>query len=79
MNQLEELEAQVAKLRAKRNRGIGREKLRAVLNVVYLLLAVVGLVLYFFVFKDGEKLPALYVVGAGMLLKIIEFVLRFTA
>ena len=79
MNQLEELEAEVQRIRAKRNRGINREKLRAILNILFLILAGVGLVLYFFVYEEGERMPALYMIGAGMLLKIIEFVLRFTA
>ncbi len=79
MTQLEELEAEVQRIRAKRNRGIDREKLRTLLNVVFLVGAAVGLALYFFVYKEGERMPALYVIGAAMLCKIIEFVLRFTA
>lgn len=79
MTQLEELEAEVQRIRAKRNRGIDREKLRSLLNVLFLVGATVGLVLYFLVFKEGERMPALYVIGGAMLLKIIEFVLRFTA
>lgn len=79
MTQLEELEAEVQRIRAKRNRGFDREKVRKVLNTLFLLLAGVGLVLYFFVYQPGERMPSLYLIGAGMLLKIIEFVLRFTA
>ena len=79
MTQLEELEAEVQRIRAKRNRGIDREKLRIILNVLFMIGAAVGLILYFFVFKEGERMPALYIIGGAMLLKIIEFVLRFTA
>lgn len=79
MTQLEELEAEVQRIRAKRNRGIDREKLRKILNVLFMIGATVGLILYFFVFKEGERMPALYIIGGAMLLKIIEFVLRFTA
>lgn len=79
MTQLEELEAEVQRIRAKRNRGIDREKLRKILNVLFMIGAAVGLILYFFVFKEGERMPALYTIGGAMLLKIIEFVLRFTA
>lgn len=79
MTQLEELEAEVQRIRAKRNRGIDREKLRKILNVLFMIGAAVGLILYFFVFKEGERMPALYIIGGAMLLKIIEFVLRFTA
>lgn len=79
MTQLEELEAEVQRIRAKKNRGIDREKLRKILNVLFLAGALVGLILYFFVYKEGERMPALYVIGGAMLFKIIEFVLRFTA
>lgn len=79
MNQLEELEAEVQRIRAKRNKGIDHDKLRKILNVLFLIGAAVGLILYFLVYKEGERMPALYVIGGAMILKIIEFVLRFTA
>ncbi|MCQ2197517.1 MAG: hypothetical protein MJZ60_08375 [Bacteroidaceae bacterium] len=78
MSQLEELEAEVQRIRAKRNRGFDREKVRQVLNVLFILLAAIGLVMYF-THEEGDRMTALYVIGAAMLLKIIEFVLRFTA
>lgn len=78
-NQLEELEAEVQRIRARRNRGIDRDKLRMILNVLFIILAAIGLLLYFFVYEPGERMPSLYIIGAAMLLKIIEFVLRFTA
>lgn len=79
MGELQNLEAEVARIRARRNKGMNREKLRQILNVAFLLLAAIGLYLYFFVYPEGGRMPALYTIGAAMFLKIIEFVLRFTA
>lgn len=79
MTELEELEAEVQRIREKKKKGMDREKLRKVLNVLFLVGATVGLVLYFFYYEPGERMPALYVIGASMLFKILEFVLRFTA
>ncbi len=78
MSQLEELEAQVQRIRAKRNRGFDREKVRQVLNIVFLITAAVGMVMYF-THEEGDRLTSLCVLGAALLLKIIEFVLRYTA
>lgn len=77
-NQLEELEAEVQRIRAKRNRGINRDKLRTSLNYTFLIIAAIGLVMYF-THEPGERITALWVIGVAMILKIIEFVLRFTA
>lgn len=79
MSEIENLEAELARIRARRERGISRDKLRQILNVAFMLLAAVGLYLYFFVYPEGERMPALYTIGAALFLKIIEFVLRFTA
>ena len=79
MTELEELEAEVQRIREKKKKGMDREKLRKVLNVLFLVGATVGRSLYFFYYEPGERMPALYVIGASMLFKILEFVLRFTA
>lgn len=77
-NQLEELEAEVQRIRARRKKGIDRDKLRNVLNITFLIMAAIGLIMYF-THEPGERMTALWVIGVAMLLKIIEFVLRFTA
>ncbi len=79
MSQLEELEAEVQRIRAKRKRGFDREKLRKILNALFIILAAIGLIMFYFVYEPGERMPALYVIGGAMLLKIWEFVLRFTS
>lgn len=79
MSEIEKLEEEVARIRARRQKGLNRDKLRKLLNIAFLVLAAVGLYLYYFVFPEGQRMPALYTVGASLVLKIIEFALRFTA
>ena len=69
------LEEQVERIRRKRTQKFDVTKARAVLNALFLVLAAIGLALYFF---GGEhRMTALIVIAAGMLLKVIEFILRF--
>lgn len=56
-------------------KGVSVEKVRSILNVIFLLCAVVGLILYF-AWPDN-RLAGMAVIGAGMCFKIIEFFLRF--
>lgn len=75
------LEEQVERIRRKRERHLDKGKARMVLNTLFLVLAAIGLVMYFF---GGEKqgqttvnhVPALLVIAAGMLFKVVEFILR---
>ncbi len=68
------LEEQVERIRRKRSGQHDRTKARTVLNTLFLILAAIGLVMYFF---GGEKhVPALIVIAAGMVLKVVEFILR---
>ena len=67
------IEETARKERAKK--GVSVEKVRSILNVIFLLCAVVGLILYF-AWPDN-RLAGMAVVGAGMGFKIIEFFLRF--
>lgn len=69
------LEEQVERIRKKRNRGANHDVVRKYLNIAYLILAGIGLVWYFS--TDENRIPALCVVGAGMLLKVIELFIRF--
>ena len=69
------LEEQVERIRRKRNRHFDNEKVRMVLNTLFLILAATGLVMYFF---GGENhTTPLIVIAIGMLFKVVEFVLRF--
>ncbi|WP_415958378.1 hypothetical protein [Paraprevotella xylaniphila] len=67
------IEETARKERAKK--GVSVEKVRSMLNVIFLLCAVVGLILYF-AWPDN-RLAGMAVIGAGMCFKIIEFFLRF--
>ncbi|MCF0195820.1 MAG: hypothetical protein HUK03_00990 [Bacteroidaceae bacterium] len=70
-----ELEEQVARIRRKRQKYSDHTTLRNYLNTAFLALAAVGMVWYFT--TNGSHIPPLMVVGAGMLLKVAEFVVRF--
>ena len=68
------LEEQVERIRRKRAGRHDGTKARAVLNTLFLILAAIGLAMYFF---GGENhMPALIVIGVGMVFKVIEFILR---
>lgn len=67
------IEETARKERAKK--GVSVEKVRSILNVVFMLCAVAGLILYF-AWPDN-RLAGMAVIGAGMGFKIIEFFLRF--
>lgn len=68
------LEEQVERIRRKRTRRRAGTKARGILNALFLLLAAVGLAMYFLGSSDHK--PAILVIAIGMVLKVIEFVLR---
>lgn len=63
------------RIRRKRARVGQADDIRKYLNIAFLVLAGIGLVWYYT--TDTHKIPALAVIGVGMVLKIVEFVLRF--
>ena len=68
------LEEQVERIRKKRAKQFDKTKLRVALNVLFLLLAAIGLTMYFFF--DTNNVTALLVIAFGMLFKVVEFILR---
>jgi hypothetical protein len=68
------LEEQVERIRKKRAKQFDKTKLRVALNVLFLLLAAIGLAMYFFF--DTNNITALLVIAFGMLFKVVEFILR---
>ncbi|MBO4550667.1 MAG: hypothetical protein J5733_08040 [Bacteroidaceae bacterium] len=68
------LEEQVERIRRKRAGRFDNTKVRMVLNALFLILAAVGLAMYFLGGKNHT--PALIVIAVGMVFKVIEFVLR---
>ena len=68
------LEEQAERIRKKRAKQFDKTKLRVALNVLFLLLAAIGLAMYFFF--DTNNVTALLVIAFGMLFKVVEFILR---
>ncbi len=68
------LEEQVERIRKKRAKQFDKTKIKTALNVLFLLLAAIGLAMYFFF--DTNNVTALLVIALGMLFKVIEFILR---
>lgn len=68
------LEEQVERIRKKRERHFDNTKARAILNTQFLIVAAVGLAMYFF--GGDNHRPALIVIGVGMMFKVVEFILR---
>lgn len=69
------LEEQVERIRAKRNgSGEWKERARRILNNVFLILAVCGIVTYF----SGEEhhINGLIIVGIALAFKVVEFIIR---
>ncbi|MBR1682022.1 MAG: hypothetical protein IJ767_05670 [Bacteroidaceae bacterium] len=52
-----------------------REEVRNILNTVFLLLALVGVVLYFAL--PAHHVAGLVVIGVAMIIKTVEFFIRF--
>ena len=68
------LEEQVERIRAKRNGGGWKDRARRILNNVFLILAVCGVVTYF----SGEEshINGIILVGIAMAFKLAEIVIR---
>lgn len=65
---------QVERIRAKRNGGGWKDRARRILNNVFLILAVCGVVTYF----SGEEshINGMILVGIAMAFKLVEIVIR---
>ena len=70
------LEEQVERIRAKRNGGGWKDRARRILNNVFLILAVCGVVTYF----SGEEnhVNGIILVGIAMAFKVVEITIRIT-
>ncbi len=68
-------EKELERIRRKRRRCTDHQGARQVLNLLFLLLAAIGLVLYFA--SDNHHAAALAVIAVGMLFKVGEFFIRF--
>ena len=52
---------------------IDRDKLRNILNAVFLIMALIGVLVYYF----GDTTIGLILVGISLAIKIVEFLVRF--
>lgn len=52
-----------------------REKLRTILNTLFLIIAVIGLIVYFC--YPSHHIYGLSIIGVAMVLKVAEFFIRF--
>ena len=52
------------------------DKLRTILNILFLVLAAAAVITYFVV-KGGDITPFIYVCSAAIFVKIMEFFIRF--
>ncbi len=66
---------ELERIRNKRRGKMNTEKARKVLNVTFLILAAIGVALYFIM--PESRGMALSIVGAAMVLKVVEFFLRY--
>lgn len=53
------------------------DKIRSVLNILFMILALAAIILYFAIGKDDFKM-FIYVCGAAIFVKLMEFFIRFT-
>lgn len=73
---LEQQQQELERIRRKRNHNGGDyAKLRTWLNALFMLLALIGIGLYFY--YPEQHIIGWSVIGAGMVLKVVEFFIRF--
>lgn len=73
--EIEKLIEEVSREAGGKRKGPSIDAVRKVLNVVFMLLAIVGLVFYF-VYPEN-RVVGLGIIGVGMVFKVVEFFLRF--
>ena len=72
---LEEQQHELERIRGKKWNYVDLEKLRKLLNIAFLALALIGLVLYYC--YPNNRVWGLTVLAVGMILKVFEFFIRF--
>ncbi len=72
--EIEKLIAETAKKERNRN-NFDVEKVRALLNIIFIICAVIGIIVYFA--YPEQRLIGMGTIGVGMIFKVVEFFLRF--
>lgn len=73
--EIEKLIEETARQERSKKKGISIEKVRNILNAIFMICAVAGVILYF-AWPDN-RITGMAVIGGAMCFKIIEFFLRF--
>lgn len=72
--EIEKLIAETAKKERNKN-NFDVEKVRALLNIIFIICAVIGIIVYFA--YPEQRLLGMGTIGVGMIFKVVEFFLRF--
>lgn len=72
--EIEKLIAETAKKERNKN-NFDVEKIRALLNIIFIICAVIGIIVYFA--YPEQRLIGMGTIGVGMIFKVVEFFLRF--
>lgn len=72
--EIEKLIAETAKKERNKN-NFDVEKVRALLNIIFIICAVIGIIVYFA--YPEQRLIGMGTIGVGMIFKVMEFFLRF--
>lgn len=72
---LAEQQRELERIRKRRSKGRDMTSIRKTLNILFLVVALIGILLYF-CYPD-KHVFGLAVIGIGMFLKIAEFFIRF--
>ena len=72
--EIEKLIAETAKKERNKN-NLDVEKVRALLNIIFIICAVIGIIIYFA--YPEQRLIGMGTIGVGMIFKVVEFFLRF--
>jgi hypothetical protein len=72
--EIEKLIAETAKTERNKN-NFDVEKVRALLNIIFIICAVIGIIIYFA--YPEQRLIGMGTIGVGMIFKVVEFFLRF--
>lgn len=71
---LAQQQRELERIRNKRGKGLNTKRLRKILNILFLVLAIIGFALYF---TDEYRYAGLMVIVVGMVVKVMEFFIRF--
>ena len=72
--EIEKLIAETAKKERNKN-NFDVEKVRALLNIIFIICAVIGIIIYFA--YPEQRLIGMGTIGVGMIFKVVEFFMRF--